>query len=222
MAEKANCAIYIVHTSSALSLEHIRTAKAKGQAVFAETCPQYLLFNKSKYDLDFDKAATFVMSPPLREITDNQALWQAAASGLISTIGTDHCPFSFAQKMAGHDDFRLIPNGAGGVEHRLEVLFTYGVLEKKITLNKLVELTSANAAKIFGLFPAKGIIAPDADADIVIWNPNIRSTISPKYHHSKSDISIYNGMTISGKAEHVFCNGKIMIKNGKWNHRQSK
>jgi len=212
MAEKANCKIYIVHTSSALSLPHVYAAQSKGQPVFAETCPQYLLLEKSKYDLDDEKAAAFVMSPPLRSPEDNASLWKAAAAGVISTIGTDHCPFTFSQKMAGIKDFRKIPNGAGGVEHRLELLYTYGVLENKITLNKFVGLTSTNAAKIFGLYPAKGIIAPGADADIVIWNPKSAGTISPKSHHSKSDISVYEGFNISGNAQHVICNGKTMIK----------
>jgi dihydropyrimidinase len=214
MAKKANCPIYIVHTSSALSLQHIKEAKARGQVVFGETCPQYLLLDKSAYDLPFEKAAAFVMSPPLRSRSDNHALWEAIVAGTISTAGTDHCPFSLAQKMRGSDDFRKIPNGAGGVEHRLQLLYTKGVLEKKITLNKFVEITSTNAARIFGLYPAKGLIAQGADADLVIWDPDFTSEISAGTHHSKCDLSIYEGMQVQGKAEYVFCNGKMMIKNG--------
>jgi dihydropyrimidinase len=214
MAKKAHCPIYIVHTSSALSLQHIKEAKARKQAVFGETCPQYLLLDESNYDLPFDKAAAFVMSPPLRKRSDNHALWEAMVAGTISTVGTDHCPFSLAQKMRGSDDFRKIPNGAGGVEHRLQLLYTKGVLEKRITLNKFVEITSTNAARIFGLYPAKGVIAQGADADLVIWNPDYKTEISTANHHSKSDLNIYEGMQVQGNAQYVFCNGKMMIKDG--------
>ncbi len=214
LAQKAQCPIYIVHVSSRQSLHLIKAAQQAGQMVYAETCPQYLLLDKSKYTPDFEKAAAYVMSPPLRSPSDNEALWQGLANNLISTTGTDHCPFLLSQKMIGRDDFRKIPNGAGGVEHRLALLFTYGILNKKISLNKFVEITSTNAAKIFGLYPQKGIIAKGADADIVIWNPNKKSVISTETHHQNSDLNIYNGFPIIGEPEMVILGGNILLVDG--------
>lgn len=214
LAKKADCPIYIVHVSSAKSIEIIKKAQAQGQKVIAETCPQYLLLDGEKYKQEFEKAAAFVMSPPLRTKRDNQKLWEAIADNTISTIGTDHCNFTLKQKLLGKDDFRKIPNGAGGVEHRLELLYSFGVLKNNISINRFVELTSTNPAKIFGLYPQKGLIAPGSDADIVIWNPDLKNTISPKTHHQNSDLNIYKGFEIRGKAEVVFNKGKIEIIEG--------
>jgi len=209
LAAKANCPIYIVHVSSAKSLQLIKAAKQAGQAVFAETCPQYLLLDQSEYFGDFEKSVAFVMSPPLRDKEDNLALWQGLANGAVSTVGTDHCPFKLSQKMAGKDDFRKIPNGAGGIEHRMALLYTYGVLENKIDLKKFVEITSTNAAKIFGLYPQKGVIADGADADLIIWNPETENTISTKTHHQNCDLNIYEGFKTKGLHEVVILGGKV-------------
>jgi dihydropyrimidinase len=215
LAKKTDCPLYIVHVSAGESLKHIEAAQKSGQTVYAETCPQYLLLDDSKYKGDFEQAAPFVMSPPLRRKKDNEALWEAIEKGIIHTVGTDHCPFMMKQKEAGISDFRKIPNGAGGVEHRLELLFTCGVLKNKISLNKFVELTSAQPAKIFGLYPAKGEIAAGSDADIVIWNPNSENRISEKTHHQNCDTNIFDGFKIKGKAEYVLVNGKTVIAGGK-------
>ena len=212
----SGCPLYIVHVSSALSLQHIQQAQQSGQKVFAETCPHYLLLDDAKYDGTFEKTAPFVLSPPLRKKEDNRALWQALANNTVQTVGTDHCPFTMEQKRLGLDDFRKIANGAGGVEHRLELLYTYGVLQNRIGLNRFVEITSANAAKIFGLYPKKGVIAEGSDADVVIWNPNTKKVISAKSHHMHCDTDIFEGLEITGSPEYVITNGKIAIRNGEW------
>ncbi len=211
LAAKANCPIYIVHVSSAQSLQLIKAAQQAGQIVYAETCPQYLLLDQSKYLSEFEKAVAFVISPPLRNKEDNLALWQALADGAVSTVGTDHCPFMLSQKMAGKDDFRKIPNGAGGIEHRMALLYTYGVLENKIDLKKFVEITSTNAAKVFGLYPQKGIIAEGADADLVVWNPETENTISVNTHHQNCDLNIYEGFKTKGTPEVVILGGKVVL-----------
>lgn len=214
MAAKADCPIYIVHVSSEISLKLIQEAQAKGLKVFGETCPQYLLLNDETYQGEFAKTAPYVMSPPLRKTLDNEALWQSIKSGHIQTIGTDHCPFMMRQKEFGIHDFRKIANGAGGIEHRLELLYTFGVLENKITLQEWVSLCSTSPAKIFGIYPQKGAIAIGSDADLVIWNPNFERTISETNHHQNCDSNIYEGFNIKGKAETVFRRGEIMIEDG--------
>ncbi len=216
LADKAGCPLYIVHVSAALSLQNIRKAKQQGQPVFAETCPQYLLLDDKKYTGDFMSTAPYVMSPPLRKKDDNIALWEAVADGTIDTIGTDHCPFTLEQKKAGIDDFTKIPNGAGGIEHRLSLIYHFGVLQNRISINRFTELVSTNSAKIFGLYPRKGIIRPGADADLVIWNPDQEQTISSKTHHQNCDINIYEGMKVKGGADYVIVKGKIAIKDGEW------
>ncbi len=215
LAKKANCPLYIVHVSSKKSLKYIKKAQDKGQTVLAETCPQYLMLDKSKYTGDFYKVAPYIMSPPLRKQKDNKALWKALSDGVIQTVGTDHCPFTLMQKGKGIDDFRKIPNGAGGVEHRLALLYTYGVLEKKITIQQFVNITSTNAAKIFGLYPQKGEIAVGSDTDIIIWNPKIEKTISTRTHHQNCDSNIYEGISTKGAPEYVIVNGEIAVDNGK-------
>ncbi len=210
LADEAKCPLYIVHVSTKESLRYIRDAQKNGQKVIAETCPQYLLLDDSKYEGSFDQTATFVMSPPLRKKEDNKALWEAINNGTVTTLGTDHCPFTLKQKESGIHDFRKIPNGAGGVEHRLTLLYTYGVLTSKITLNQFVAITSTNAAKIFGMFPAKGIIAVGSDADIVVWNPEKENIISAQNHYSNCDLDIYEGIKTKGEPEYVVKAGIII------------
>ena len=214
LAKEADCSIYIVHVSAKESLKHIRKAQSKGQKVFAETCPQYLLLDDLKYIGEFNETAPFVLSPPLRKKEDNEALWQALVERTIQTIGTDHCPFTLNQKKLGVNDFTKIPNGAGGVEHRLSLLFTYGVLAGRISINRFVELVSTQPAKIFGLYPRKGKIQVDSDADLVVWNPGRETIISAKTHHQNCDINIYEGFKTRGAAEYVIVEGKLAIENG--------
>jgi dihydropyrimidinase len=213
-AAEANCPLYIVHVSSGQSLKHIREARSRNQTVYAETCPQYLLLDESKYLGEFEMTAVYVMSPPLRTTKDSEALWNAIAGRIINTIGTDHCPFTMAQKNAGKNDFRKIPGGAGGVEHRLSLLYTYGVLTKQLNINQLVNIFSTEPARIFGFYPRKGEIRPGSDADLVIWNPEHENTISAKTHHQNSDINIYEGIHVRGNADFVVAGGNIIIENG--------
>ena len=215
-AKKEDCPLYIVHVSAKESLKYINAAQQAGQKVFAETCPHYLLLNDEKYEGDFNKVAAYVLSPPLRKKKDNDALWQSIVDEVIMTVGTDHCPFSFEQKQKGISDFRKIPNGAGGVEHRLELLYTYGVLENKISINKFVELVSTNPAKIFGLYPKKGKIEIGADADIIIWNPKKEKVISVNNHIQNTDLNIFEGIKVKGRAEFVIFKGNIAVENGKF------
>lgn len=213
LATEAACAIYIVHVSSKESLEYIQNARSKGLKVFAETCPQYLLLDDTRYEGSFEDACRFVMSPPLRKTEDQEALWEAMRSGTIQTVGTDHCPFTLEQKRLGRHDFTQIPNGAGGIEHRLALLYTYGVLTGKISLNQFVALTAANAAKIMGFYPQKGVIAEGSDADLVVWNTKKKSQISAKNHHSAGDQSIYEGFRTIGSPQIVIKSGEIVVQN---------
>jgi len=213
-ADKAGCPIYIVHVSTKESLAHIKKAQQKGQSVFAETCPHYLLLDDSKYSGEFEKTVPFVMSPPLRIKEDNEALWQAMADGTIQTIGTDHCPFTLEQKKFGIHDFTKIPNGAGGIEHRMTLLYTYGVLTNRINLNRFVELVSTNPAKIFSLYPKKGEIRIGSDADIVVWDPEKENIISAETNHQNCDLNIYEGFKTIGEAEYVILGGDVIIRKG--------
>jgi len=214
LAGETGCPLYIVHVSAARSLQHIRKAQQNGQKIFAETCPQYLLLDDSKYIGNFEETAPFVLSPPLRKQKDNKMLWKALADSTIQTIGTDHCPFTLKQKRTGINDFTKIPNGAGGIEHRLSLLYTYGVLTGKISLNRFVELVSTRPAKIFGLFPGKGEIRKGSDADLVIWDPEKEDIISAKTHHQNCDINIYEGLKIKGAPDYVIVSGAVVIRNG--------
>ena len=215
-AAEAGCPFYIVHVSAEVSLRPIRKAQQRKQKVFAESCPHYLLLDDSRYHGSFEQTAPFVLSPPLRKKADNRALWSALSDGTIQSMGTDHCPFIFEQKKTGLNDFRKIANGAGGVEHRLVLLYTYGVLQNKISLNRFVELTSTLPAKIFGLYPQKGELAPCADADLVIWNPEKEQVISTQTHHMHCDTDIYEGFKTKGAPEYVIAGGKIAVERNRW------
>lgn len=217
LADQTQCPLYIVHVSAAESVKNIIQAKKSGQPLYAETCPQYLLLDEALYDNKTPIVLKYVMSPPLRSATDRETLWNAIANGHIQTVGTDHCPFTLEQKMAGKNDFRKVPNGAGGIEHRLSLLYTYGVLVGKLSLSKLVDVYATQPAKIFGLYPQKGEIAVDADADIVIWNPNVKGTISAKTHSSNADINIFEEFETIGAAAYVIKNGKMAVENGQLN-----
>ncbi|MDR4988231.1 MAG: dihydropyrimidinase [Bacteroidales bacterium] len=210
LAGKTGCPLYIVHVSTAESVELIRKARMAGQQVMGEACPHHLLLDESLYDKPFEESAPYVMSPPLRSRRHRDALWQGLKDGTLQTVGTDHCPFLMKQKALGRHDFRKIANGAGGVEHRLSLLYTYGVLREKISLQELVKLCSTNPAKIFGLYPKKGVIAEGADADLVIWDPKKQQTISAKSHHQNCDHNIYEGFKTTGYPEQVILKGRLL------------
>jgi dihydropyrimidinase len=216
IAITTGCALYIVHLSSSQSLTFLEKVVSSGQRIFSETCPQYLLLEDEVYKSDFDEAAPYIISPPLRTKFDNDALWLALNEGLVNTVGTDHCPFTLSQKRTGLDDFRKIPNGAGGIEHRLALLYTYGVLGGRISFNRMVELFSTNPARIFGLYPQKGTLVKGSDADIVIWNPKPENIISAKNHHQNCDLNIYEGFKTVGNADYVISRGRIIIDGGRF------
>jgi dihydropyrimidinase len=211
LCRKTGCKTYIVHTTTAKSLEYVRAAKKEGLPLFCETCPQYLLLDESVYSKPLPDSLKYVISPPIRSKLDQQALWEALADGTVDVISTDHCPFNTkGQKDVGINDFTKIPNGAGGIENRLALLYTYGVLTKKISLQQFVGLTSTNAARIFGLYPQKGTVEVGSDADLAIWNPKPKSVISIKTQVQKCDSNIYEGFSINGKAEFIIRNGEIL------------
>jgi dihydropyrimidinase len=212
LAFLAGVPAYIVHLTCEGALNRVRNAVKRRQTVYAETCIQYLLLDASVYGNDFE-GAKFVMSPPLRKEKDRAALWAGINDGNVQVVATDHCPFTWKQKLMGKDDFSKIPNGVPGIEHRLELLFSEGVQKGRISLNKYVEVTSSNAAKIFGIFPKKGTIAAGSDADILIFDPKIRHTISAKSHHMKVDYSCYEGWNVQGKVDTVLMRGDVAISN---------
>ncbi len=210
MAEETGCNVYIVHTSTAESIELIEDARKRGLNVYCETCPQYLLLDESVYEKPINEALAYVISPPIRAKKHQAAMWQALENGTVNVIATDHCPFNtFGQKDVGINDFTKIPNGAGGIENRLSLLYTYGVKTDKISIEKFVALTSENPAKIFGIFPQKGIIQKGSDADILIMDPNAKGIISAKKQFQNCDSNIYDGFKFSGDIETVILGGKI-------------
>jgi len=216
IAEVANVPVYIVHLSSSDALEQVMLARNRGVHAFAETCPQYLFLDHSYYEQEGFEGAKYVMTPALREKWNQDELWKGLRFGDLQSISTDHCPFCFKdQKTLGIDDFSKIPNGGPGVENRMSLVFNGGVNSGRISLNKFVELTSTAAAKTFGLFPKKGTIAVSSDADIVIFDPNRKETISVDNsctHHMRVDYNAYEGFEVTGFTETVLSRGKIIIK----------
>ena len=212
MASYTECPGYIVHMTCEGALNAVRNATKRNQKVFVETCIQYLILDASLYEQNFE-GAKWVMSPPLREKKDQQTLWAGINQGLVQVVATDHCPFMWEQKLMGKDDFSKIPNGHPAVENRMELLFSEGVVKNNITLNKFVEVSSTNAAKIFGMFPKKGTIAIGSDADIVIMDPKEMHQLSAAKHHMNVDYSGYEGWDIVGKVKTVLLRGKVAIDN---------
>ena len=215
LAELAEAPLYIVHVSCEDALLRIMEGRNKGLPIYAETCPQYLFLSSDYYDLVDFEGAKYVMSPPLREEYHQKALWRGIQNRSFQTIGTDHCPFNFhGHKDRGRDDFTKIPNGAPGIETRLGLMYTGGVYSGRISLNHFVDLVSTAPAKLFGLYPQKGAIAPGSDADLLIMDPKKDSLISTMTHHSAADYSLYEGMRIKGMPELVLLRGKIIVENG--------
>ena len=212
MANYTGCPGYIVHLTCEGALNAVRNSTKRNQKVFVETCIQYLLLEASLYEKNFE-GAKWVMSPPLREKKDQQTLWAGINQGLVNVVATDHCPFMWEQKKIGEKDFSKIPNGHPAIENRMELLFSEGVAKQKISINKYVEVACTNPAKIFGMFPRKGTIAPGSDADIVIFDPGKKHTLSDKTHHMNVDYSAYEGWEVTGKVKTVLLRGKVAIDN---------
>src|SRR5687768_15828016 len=217
LAEMADVPIYIVHLSAAEALEMVTEARDRGLPAYAETCPQYLFLSYDNYEEPDFAGAKYVMSPPLREQAKQQELWRGLAFNDLQAISTDHCPFCMKeQKELGKGDFSKIPNGAPGIETRMSLVYDGGVKSGRISLNRFVELTSTSPAKIFGLFPRKGTIAPGSDADIVLFDPQKRWKISQKTMHMKVDYNPYEGREVTGATETVLSRGRVIIDKGKF------
>lgn len=215
IAETANAPVYIVHVSCADALEQVEQAKKRGVQAFAETCPHYLVLDESYLALPDFEGGKYVCSPPLREKWNQDHLWRGIASGLVSTIGSDHCPFRFeGQKTLGRDNFAKIPNGCPGIEDMFSILYQYGVQEGRISLQKFVEVMSTNPAKLFGLYPKKGSISVGFDADLVLFNPKIRREITKVKQYQNLDYNLYEGTVVQGAITRVLSRGEEIVRDG--------
>jgi dihydropyrimidinase len=217
LAEMAGAPIYIVHLSCNEALEKVREARDRGLPVYAETCPQYLYLSLENMDAPGFEGAKYVFTPPLREKWNQEKLWNGLKQDHLQVVSTDHCPFCFKeQKELGKDDFTKIPNGGPGVEHRMSLIYSGGVAGGRFSVNRFVELVSTTPAKLFGLYPRKGTIAVGSDADLVIFDPKRKHTISAKTHHMRVDYSMFEGITVTGMADVVMSRGKIVIEGDKF------
>lgn len=217
LARIADVPVYIVHVSSAEALEEIARAQKNGIRVHGETCPQYLLLTQEDLSRPGFEGAKFVLTPPLRTRADQDALWKGLQAGELQIVSTDHCPFMFeTQKRAGLNDFTKIPNGGPGIEHRLQLLYHFGVNKGRFSIERWVQLVSLNPAKMFGLYPKKGTLEVGSDADIVIWDPAKELTISAATHHMRVDYSMYEGMKVVGNVDTVISRGEIIVANNEW------
>jgi dihydropyrimidinase len=212
LATLAEAPLYIVHVSCAHSLHAVAAARVKGLPVWGETCPQYLYLNDSCYAAPGFQGAKFVCTPPMRSVADNEALWLGLERHELSVVSTDHAPFNFhGQKELGLHDFTKIPNGLPGVEHRVMLLYQ-GVREGKLNLQHFVDLVSTMPARLFGLFPRKGTIAPGSDADLLIFDPGRTLTISASNQHQRVDYNPYEGMHVQGVPDTVLLRGKVIVR----------
>ena len=215
IADVLNTPIYIVHVSCAESLDAITRARANGQRVYGEALAGHLVIDDSVYQsADLEFAAAHVMSPPFRSKQHQAALWHGLQGGNLHTTATDHCTFCAAQKAAGKDDFTKIPNGCGGVEDRMAVIWDAGVNSGKLTPSEFVRVTSANAAQIFNIYPRKGVIAVGADADIVVWDPEATRTISAKTQFAKGGFNVFEGRTVRGIPSTTLAAGNVVFHRG--------
>jgi dihydropyrimidinase len=217
LAEMAGAPIYIVHLSCNEALEKVREARDRGLPVYAETCPQYLYLSLENMDAPGFEGAKYVFTPPLREKWNQEKLWNGLKQDHLQVVSTDHCPFCFKeQKELGKDDFTKIPNGGPGVEHRMSLIYSGGVAGGRFSVNRFVELVSTTPAKLFGLYPRKGTIAVGSDADLVIFDPKRKHTISARTHHMRVDYSMFEGITVTGMADVVISRGKVVVEGDKF------
>jgi dihydropyrimidinase len=217
LAEMAGAPVYIVHLSSEDALNQVREARDRGLPAFAETCPQYLLLSMEELARPGFEGAKYVFTPPLREKHHPPKLWDGLKNDQLQVVSTDHCPFCFEdQKSLGKDDFTKIPNGGPGIENRLQLLFHHGVNLGRLSLNRFVELVATTPAKLFGLYPRKGTLAPGSDADIVIWDPGANHIISAKTHHMRVDYSMFEGFEVQGNAKVVMSRGEVVVEDGRF------
>jgi dihydropyrimidinase len=214
LARVAGCALYVVHVSCAESVEPIQLAREKGWNVHGETCTQYFFVDYTFLERPNFEGAKYVYTPPPRPKPNQDVLWNAVRTDTLSVISTDHCAFRWdGQKTLGRDDFSKIPNGGPGLENRLHMIHEFGVRAGRISLNRMVELLCTNPAKLFGLYPRKGTIAVGSDADIVVFDPEKRHTITAATQHSKTDYNLYEGTEVTGSPEVVLLRGNVLVEN---------
>ncbi|MBX7309688.1 dihydropyrimidinase [Clostridium chauvoei] len=216
MSELCNTPLYIVHNSCKESADEIKRAREEGYNIMGETCPQYLLLSTDNYKEPNFNGAKYVMSPPLRDKDNWTYMWDALKKNTLQVVATDHCPFFMNQKKMGLNDFTKIPNGAPGVELRMALMYTYGVLENNMSLSKFVEVTSTNAAKAFGLYPKKGTIVVGSDADLVVFDPNKELIVRKHILNENVDYTPYEGFKLKGYPELTLSRGEIIAKEGKY------
>ena len=215
IAEVADVPVVIVHLSTREALHEVFAARERGQRVYVETCPHYLILDDSRYRQEnFDAAAGYICAPPLRTKPDQDALWKALANGTVQTVSTDHCSFTREQKRAGRDDFTKIPGGLPGVESRGLLLYTYGVAAGRITKEQMCALLAENPARLYGAYPRKGVLAVGSDADIVVLDPNAEGVFSAAQEHSAAGYTPYEGMARRGAIERVYLRGQLVVKDG--------
>ena len=214
IAMAVDVAVVIVHLSSKDGLQMVEHYRKKGCKVYVETCPQYLLLDEGRYELKGLEGAKYVCSPPLRKKEDSAYLWRAIKSGEIQTVATDHCSFTREQKSAGLEDYSKTPNGMPGVETRGILMYSYGVCKKRISVEQMCRVLCENPAKLYGMYPKKGVISVGSDADIVVLDPKIEGFITKKTHHSKCDYNPYEGVRTKGKIISVYLRGTEVVKNG--------
>lgn len=206
--------VIVVHMSSGAGYQEVKYARERGQEVYLETCPQYLLLDESKYKLPDFEGGRYVIAPPLRRTEDQTRLWNALRKDHIQTISTDHCSFTLAQKEAGKDDFTKIPGGMAGVETRPVLIYTYGVMAGKLTIEQMCRLLSENPAKLYGAYPQKGCIAAGSDADIVVWDPDVTWTLTAENQVANVDYQAYEGVEVTGRASQVYLRGQLVVEDG--------
>jgi dihydropyrimidinase len=217
IAAIADAPIYIVHVSCAAALDEIRTARDKGQVVYGETCPQYLALSTDNFDVPGFEGAKFICSPPLRDRSNWPELWAGLRTGDLATVASDHAAFNYkGQKELGLEGFQKVPNGCPGVEHRLFILHTLGVKGGEISMPKLVDVFSSAPARLFGLYPQKGVIAPGSDADVVVFDPSVDGVISAATQVQNIDYTPYEGMPIKGAVRTVLSKGEVVVSAGRW------
>ena len=212
-----NAPLYIVHLTTSYGLSHIKDAKNKGRRVFAETCPQYLLLDEDKYNEPDNEGLKYIMSPPLRNKSNQEHLWEGIRKGYIDVVATDHCPFLFSkEKQLGLNDFTKCPNGAPGIEERMPLMFSEGVMKGRISLQKFIDVCCMNPAKLFGLYPEKGVIAPSSDADLTIIDPDKEVTLTRSILHSRCDYTAYEGFKLRGYPVMTISRGEVVMKDGEF------
>ena len=216
LAEAAGVPVYVVHLTCRDALDAVTAARGRGAMAFAETCPQYLFLSLDDLENGFE-GAKYVCSPPLRTKDHQEDLWKGLRTDILQLVATDHCPFDFhGQKDLGRDDFRKIPNGLPAVEDRVDLLHDGGVVGGRISRERWVEIMSTAPAKMFGMYPKKGAIAVGSDADILVYDPNRRRTISAATHHMDVDYSIFEGFVVQGASDVVMSRGTVLVRDGAW------